>query len=429
MASASLQWAIRKLDTSPHHNEDAVLATQPEWRSGMARRGVLVALCDTHSAANDDANPSIVAASTLVNTYYDPYARGEVRQVLTDAFEQAIGTVQNDPSRWRMVINNIYQNTPQANEEHARRSHIPPSDVLTMVAAVVHRGSLHVAHNGPNRAYLWHNGQLQHLTAHTPSAFNIEFSEHRLSPGDRVLLCTQGLYESVGEAQIKHILKTKRQPGRASNALLDAAAKAQPGGTVSVAVLNYNSILSSPLSIVISAVALTAAVLAVMSLLSSGTPWFGGDTLDHDSAVMPAPTVPATATPMTSPTPVSVQSATPGESRVLPIATRTATSTATLTPTPTIEPTPTETATLTPTPTPTLTPTATRRRVRRSPTRTPTSLPTELPTAEITFTPTSGAPAAPPPQEPPKPPPPAPTQQPPAPTQAPAPPGATVVTP
>jgi protein phosphatase len=125
----------------------------------------------------------------------------------------------------------------------------------TLTAAVVQPGRIHLAHVGDSRAYLLRDGTLRQLTEDhslvqrmvnegklTPE--EAEVHPHRsvltralgvepglqvdqqtieVRPGDRILLCSDGLTTMVPEEEIKRIVEESDNPQRAAEALVASA--------------------------------------------------------------------------------------------------------------------------------------------------------------------------------------------------------------
>ena len=149
--------------------------------------------------------------------------------------------------------------------EAARREMIEIADTnpdfarmaATMAFAVNIDRMLYVTHVGDCRAYLLHRGRLRRLTSDqtfVQAAINagvlteetarshawrhvvtntvgvkplderIEVSEIRLCPGDRLLLCSDGLTDVVADDELQQLLAfQKGSPQAAANALIDLA--------------------------------------------------------------------------------------------------------------------------------------------------------------------------------------------------------------
>jgi protein phosphatase len=139
----------------------------------------------------------------------------------------------------------------------------------TMVSALVEAdGRCHLANVGDSRAYLWRGGSLQQLTndhswvneqvlrgllsrteAETHPLKNVitralgardtlpvDIIESRLEPGDRLLLCSDGLTGMVDDEEITRILGQSGRPGEeVCRQLVDAANRA--GGEDNITVV------------------------------------------------------------------------------------------------------------------------------------------------------------------------------------------------
>lgn len=125
----------------------------------------------------------------------------------------------------------------------------------TCTAAILEDDRLAIAHVGDSRAYLLHNGSLQQITRdHSVVADLVESGEispeeartHQwrsyitralgldpymtadlyelaVSAGDRLMLCSDGLYSMVADADIERILAGEGDPQACADALVEAA--------------------------------------------------------------------------------------------------------------------------------------------------------------------------------------------------------------
>jgi protein phosphatase len=173
----------------------------------------------------------------------------------------AVDTVQRvyyeDPSPTHDVA--LQRAVKTANEAIYRRAQDPGyADMgATIVAAVVRGNELTVAHVGDSRVYLLRQGQLQALTADhswvadqvrsgtlTPaeaanhnmrhvvtrslgssSTVEVDVAQFVLHEGDRLLLCSDGIWELVSEDEVRHFLR-RGAPRGAAQALVDRAVAA-----------------------------------------------------------------------------------------------------------------------------------------------------------------------------------------------------------
>jgi PPM family protein phosphatase len=150
----------------------------------------------------------------------------------------------------------------------------------TITAVIAEDGKAHVAHVGDSRAYLLRSGALQQLTedhtlvqrmvregrltedeaAHHPQRSvltralgvdeDIPVDELSLDvhPGDRLLLCTDGLSNMIDRDRIRKILSRERDPQAACDKLIDAANRAGGDDNITVIVLDFEEDAGEPTS-------------------------------------------------------------------------------------------------------------------------------------------------------------------------------------
>jgi protein phosphatase len=145
---------------------------------------------------------------------------------------------------------------------------------LTAVA-VTGDGRLTLEHIGDSRAYLFRDGTLVQWTRdHTwvqvlidagtlsrrqasrhpmrsvllavlhgdeDDVLKVETSRHVVHPGDRLLLCSDGLSGAVDTEQMRRILATERDPAATATALVQAALDAPAQDNVTVAVADVTA--------------------------------------------------------------------------------------------------------------------------------------------------------------------------------------------
>jgi serine/threonine protein phosphatase PrpC len=140
----------------------------------------------------------------------------------------------------------------------------------TLVFALVNGSTAHLAHVGDSRAYLLRAARLRRLTedhslasemargglldpesasAHPlghaltraigmPGSIRPEVREVDLAPGDRLLLCSDGLTKMVAEQEIGALLEARPEPSEACRALVDAANHAGGYDNISAVVVD-----------------------------------------------------------------------------------------------------------------------------------------------------------------------------------------------
>lgn len=198
-------------------NEDFVGAAAPEGEE-LAAKGVLLAVADGvggHAHGREAAEQTV--RSLLADYYATPQTWGVEKSV-----EAVLGAV----NRWLL------------GQSAKSRDY---AGMATTLTAVVLRGRrYHVAHVGDSRAYRWRDGQLLRLTEdHTwehPEFDNVlrraiglearllvDHDDGELAAGDRFVLLTDGVWNTLGDAAVAAVLQSHADPQAAAEALtLDA---------------------------------------------------------------------------------------------------------------------------------------------------------------------------------------------------------------
>jgi protein phosphatase len=139
----------------------------------------------------------------------------------------------------------------------------------TVVACLIDAQHAMIAHVGDSRAYLWRDGQLQPMTRdHTIAQelvergrlsaaaaerhpyknvlsrnlgakleIQIDCVDLDLQPGDRLLLCSDGLYSYAAAAEIQNLLGSGNTPKRVVHDLIELALRGGGGDNVSALVI------------------------------------------------------------------------------------------------------------------------------------------------------------------------------------------------
>ncbi|MBQ6585785.1 MAG: Stp1/IreP family PP2C-type Ser/Thr phosphatase [Coriobacteriales bacterium] len=214
------------------HNEDSLIVMQP-----------LFAVADGMGGHAAGEVASEIAIETLVN-----HAPSHLD---TDALGRAVEAAN------RAIIRAVQQGKGR------------PGMGTTLTACMVEGNVLSIAQVGDSRAYLLHQGQLQRLTRDHSlveelvergeiSAEQARWHPQRsvitralgsdldtqpdlyeldVSPGDRLMICSDGLYGMIGDSQIKDLLRTP-DPQAAADALVDAANEAGGHDNITVVVVD-----------------------------------------------------------------------------------------------------------------------------------------------------------------------------------------------
>ena len=144
----------------------------------------------------------------------------------------------------------------------------------TLTLSQIQGDQLHVAHVGDSAAYIFHQGHLEKLTtdhtmeqelisshgeeahhnmppeyAHTltrcigqPVDLKIDHIRAHLDPGDKILLCTDGLNKVIGDAAIEKLLGQDDSPKAICQSMIDAANALNSPDNVTVAITIIDSL-------------------------------------------------------------------------------------------------------------------------------------------------------------------------------------------
>ncbi len=200
-------------------NEDSALSVQPEDQQVMESKGILFVVADGMGGHTRGEVASELAVNTIRDAYYSQEA-SDPESALRLAIEQANARIYNES----MAM------SPKPEPNHMMGS--------TCVAAVVLGDTVYVANVGDSRAYIIRDGQAHQISLdHSVVAQQLReglitkeqakdhpdrnkiyrclgeatvevdtFSE-KVQPGDLLLLCTDGLSESVPEEEVISIVQ------------------------------------------------------------------------------------------------------------------------------------------------------------------------------------------------------------------------------
>jgi protein phosphatase len=324
-------------------NEDAVYTCEVIETARLAARGRLYVVADGTGGQEGGQTASSLAAAIISEHYYDDEGPD-----LGRSLREAVGAAH------------------QALYELAHRVKAWAEMSTTLVAAVVHEGSLLVAHVGDSRAYLVRNGRARLLTrdhvwleddenygalirwlggARRPSV-EADVTAEALQDGDVIVLCSDGLSDVVDREDMGALVNSAASPQSTARRLVEVANRRGTGDNVSVAVIRYGG--SAPVSprrrwaLVGGAVGALVA-LAVIAILIRPRP---APFPDQDGTVEPDATRPAVEQASATPLPGQIridETAAPVPTESVPLAEETRLPTST--PLPGVTPTPTSGAT------------------------------------------------------------------------------------
>ena len=340
-------------------NEDSVYDCQAIEPHKAAARGRLYIVADGTGGQEGGQTASSMAAAIISEHYYDDTSPdlGESLRTAISTAHSALYELARTVSSWTEMS-------------------------TTIVAAVVHEGTLYVAYVGDSRAYLVRDGKARLLTRDHiwlkddenygalmrwlggagKAMAEVDLLTETLRDNDTVILCSDGLTDVVDNTDIA-TLASESAPKAASKRLVEMANRRGTGDNVSVAAIRYGGKAPANASkrwVWLGGGAAALAVVAILIIVLSGTKTGGGNGADSAAGT------PAVTTAQVSPSPTKQQyledneaPAPPTETQPAAPATTEPTRRSTSTPKPptdTPTPRPTLRPTNTPEPSPTLSP-------------------------------------------------------------------------
>lgn len=289
-------------------NEDAVYTCQAVEADKVATRGRLYIVADGTGAQEGGQTASSMAVTIIGEHFYDNDSLdiGESLRTAIMAAHEALYELAHKVAAWAEMS-------------------------TTIVAAVLHGGSVYLAHVGDSRAYLVRGGQARLLTRDhvwlqddenygaltrwlgggRRSLVQVDLTSETLQENDVIVLCSDGLTDVVDGADIA-ALAGKSPPQVAARQLIELANRRGTGDNISAAVIQYGGkapalpvqrwtwIGAGVAGLVVLAIALT------LALGGGGEDGGGsGGVVDQPTATLPAQiqvdeTVSATPTEMVS---------------------------------------------------------------------------------------------------------------------------------
>lgn len=247
-------------EAGPHRetNEDSLGAFEPEAMPGVERRGYLYVVADGMGGHLAGEVASATAVSTLRDEYYAAGGHSRVEPALRRAVQAA----------------NLRVHT--LGQQHAEYRSM--GTTLTSVALVGDCG--YIAHVGDSRAYHWRAGQLRLLTSDHSQAAELvrmrilkpekvrdhpgrsvltrtigsalisrpDFLRQPLLAGDRFLLCSDGLWSEVEDAEMAAVIGDC-PPAEACRALMDLVLERGCPDNASVQIVHVLGVASNEMPV------------------------------------------------------------------------------------------------------------------------------------------------------------------------------------
>ncbi|MDE1942214.1 MAG: bifunctional protein-serine/threonine kinase/phosphatase [Betaproteobacteria bacterium] len=221
---------------SRSRNEDFMGATLPAGEM-LAQKGNLFAVADGVGGHAKGREAAEFAVRSLLCDYYStPDTLGVAK---------SLHKVLDATNRWLF--------------SQARRTPESAGMAATLTALVLRDNRFHLVHVGDSRAYLLRGGDFIQLTEdHTwphPEFSNVlaramgldenlrlDHLEGEIQPGDRFLLCTDGLWNEVPDSRLKTLLAQHGDPQDAADDLLRAAGHPKSADNCTCTVIHVHDV-------------------------------------------------------------------------------------------------------------------------------------------------------------------------------------------
>ena len=217
-------------------NEDFFGVATPEMAE-LALKGVLAVVADGVSGAGGGREAAEYSVRSLLGDYYATPDTWEV--------PVALDRVLSAVNRWLLAQG---------------AAHSELAGMASTLSAVVLRGTrFYIAHVGDTRIYrisqgecvqltqdhVWDRPDMQHVLKRAIGLDRhlvMDYADGELSAGDVFLICSDGVWEPLGQADLMRLLQLYRDPKLAAEALVDAAIRAGGQDNVTAVVLRIDEI-------------------------------------------------------------------------------------------------------------------------------------------------------------------------------------------
>jgi len=251
LAAVSVSGALRSYNSDHYlairlgRTEETLISSlsDADVPTRFAEYGYAMAVADGRGDRGEGARASRLALSTLAHLLIR-YGNWTVRVV--------------DPSTADEIVERsefFYRRAHDVLREARRSNPLLARMSASVTAMYIAGGDLFYVHVGHGKGLLFRDGQLVRLTTDQssehakeleagriggPSDPRIDIEHVEVLPGDRLLLCTNGLTDVVSEDTIANILALRRRPSDDCQQLVELARAAHASDDVTVLVADYD---------------------------------------------------------------------------------------------------------------------------------------------------------------------------------------------
>lgn len=191
-------------------NEDFIAFTRYDDETEIAQKGICLVVTDGSSSARCGQRAAQLAAFKVLESYYSQQTSPDPKTALRFGVQSALSLLEYESAQTKCDGMSV-----------------------SVAAAAIYDGQMHVAWVGNARAYVLRNGHINTLT--TPDIINPS-SPFLLGPaqgilestlpvegGDRIILCTDGIYQVLNDEAIATLATNPQRPEDAAHALIQGA--------------------------------------------------------------------------------------------------------------------------------------------------------------------------------------------------------------
>ena len=191
-------------------NEDFIAFTRYDDETEIAKKGICLVVTDGSASVRCGQRAAQMSAFKILESYYGRQTIQDPKLALRTSLESALTLLDRE---------SIYSKCDGM--------------AVSIAAAAIFNGLLHVAWVGDARAYVLRNGQIMPLTTAGDTVQDPRFllgpargileTSKSVESGDRIILCTDGIYRVLNDNAIATLASSPVRPEDAAQALIQGA--------------------------------------------------------------------------------------------------------------------------------------------------------------------------------------------------------------
>ena len=191
-------------------NEDFIAFTRYDDETEIAKKGICLVVTDGSASTRCGQRAAQMAAFKILESYYGRQTIQDPKLALRTSLENALTLLDRESM-------------------HSKCDGM----AVSIAAAAIFNGLLHVAWVGDARAYVLRNGNISTLTSTNDPLQDSRFllgpargileTSKQVESGDRIILCTDGIYRVLNDNAIATLATAPDRPEEAAQALIQGA--------------------------------------------------------------------------------------------------------------------------------------------------------------------------------------------------------------